>query len=331
MKRKGFTLIELLVVIAIIAVLVGLLVPAVQKVREAANRMSCSNNLKQLALSMHNYHDTHSFFPAAMYDMVAQGNPSGTNHSWRAFTLDYIEQGNIGKIYDRNQHWFAPANLNAITTKIKTFKCASAPEGTQVNQVLKAGVRPAMTFAGFLGKTDYDTLNGVKAYTYAALYGLPYSGSADNARYDGLTRSIMQKNVPTTMGSITDGTSNTLFITEGACRPDVYINGKLAFPYNPVAGIGNNEGVCWADSEGPFSVDLSDANGNIPPKNVLINTSIFNKNMNVTNQNEVYSFHSDGANVSMGDGSVRFLKSSLSPSVFVAAVTRAGGEVVNLD
>ncbi len=331
MKRKGFTLIELLVVIAIIAVLVGLLVPAVQKVREAANRMSCSNNIKQLALSMHSYHDTNNYFPAAMYDVVAPGNPSGTNHSWRAFTLDYIEQGNVGKIYDRNQHWFAASNLNAITTKIKTFRCPSSPEGTPVNQVLKAGVRPAMVFGAFLGKTDYDTLNGVKAYTYAALYNLPYSGSADNARYDGITRSIMQKNLPTNMANITDGTSNTLFITEGACRPDIYINAKLTFAYSPAAGTGNNEGVCWADSEGPFSVDLSDVNGNIPPKNVKIDASVFNRNMNVTNQNEVYSFHNDGANVSMGDGSVRFLKGSLSPAVFVATVTRAGGEVVNLD
>jgi prepilin-type processing-associated H-X9-DG protein len=141
----------------------------------------------------------------------------------------------------------------------------------------------------------------------------------------------MQKNVPTTISSITDGTSNTLFITEGACRPDIYINGKLAFPYNPATGIGNNEGVCWADSEGPFSVDLADANGNIPTKNVLTNVAVFNKIMSATNQNEVFSFHSDGANACMGDGSVRFIKSSLSPAVFVATVTRAGGEVVNLD
>ena len=331
MKRKGFTLIELLVVIAIIAVLVGLLVPAVQKVREAANRMSCSNNLKQLGISMHNYHDTNGYFPAAMYDMVAQGNPSGTNHSWRAFTLDFIEQGNVAKLYDRNQHWFAAANLPAISTKIKTFRCPSSPEGSVVNQVLKAGVRPAMTFGAALGKTDYDTLNGVKAYTYAALNSLPYSGASDNLRYDGVTRSIMQKNVPTNMSSITDGTSNTLFITEGSSRPDVYVNGKLVFSYNPSGGTGNNEGVCWADSEGPFSVDLADANGNIPVKNVITNTSVFNKVMNATNMNEVYSFHSDGVNGCMGDGSVRFFKSSLSPVVFVATVTRAGGEVVNLD
>lgn len=331
MKRKGFTLIELLVVIAIIAVLVGLLVPAVQKVREAANRMSCSNNLKQLGLAMHNYHDTNGFFPAAMYDTVATGNPSGTNHSWRAFTLDYIEQGNVGKIYDRNQHWFSPANQAAVATKIKTFRCPSSPEGSTVIQVTPKGKRPALTFPAPLGKTDYDTLNGVKAFVYAALYNLPYNGKADNARYDGLTRSIMQKNMPTNIASISDGSSNTMFIAEGASRPDVYINGRLAFPYNPANGTGNDEGVCWADSEGPFSVDLCDANGNVAPKDVLTNVSVFNKIMNVTNLNEVYSFHSDGANSCFGDGSVRFLKSSLSPAVFAATVTRAGGEVVNLD
>jgi prepilin-type N-terminal cleavage/methylation domain-containing protein len=200
MKRKGFTLIELLVVIAIIAVLVGLLVPAVQKVREAANRMSCSNNIKQLGLAMHNYHDTNGFFSAAMYDKVAPGNPSGTSHSWRAFTLDYIEQGNLGKIYDHNQHWFAPANANAIASKIKTFRCPSAPEGTMVASFTAKGLRPASNFATGLGKTDYDTVNGVKPYVYAALYSLPYSGKADNARYDGITRSIMKAEPRCTRG-----------------------------------------------------------------------------------------------------------------------------------
>jgi prepilin-type N-terminal cleavage/methylation domain-containing protein/prepilin-type processing-associated H-X9-DG protein len=331
MKRKGFTLIELLVVIAIIAVLVGLLVPAVQKVREAASRMSCSNNMKQIGLAMHNYHDTNGFFPAAMYDMVAPGNPSGTNHSWRAFTLDYIEQGNVGKIYDHNQHWFAPANQNAIATKIKTFRCPSAPEGTLVNQVTKKGARPAMTFAQPLGKTDYDTVNGVKAFTYAAVMGLPYSGKTDNARYDGVTRSIMQKNVPTNIASIGDGSSNTLFITECSSRPDIWVNSKITFPYSVANLTGNDEGVSWSDSEGPFSIDLCDANGVVAPKDVLVNLSIYNKIMNVTNQNEVFSFHPSGANACFGDGSVRFLKSSMTPQVFVATATRQGGEVVNID
>lgn len=331
MNRKGFTLIELLVVIAIIAVLVGLLVPAVQKVREAANRMSCSNNIKQLGLAMHNYHDTNGFFPAAMYDKVAPGNPSGTCHSWRAFTLDYIEQGNVGKNYDHNQHWFSPANAGAITSRIKTFRCPSAPEGTMVTSFTAKSVRPALSFAAGLGRTDYDTINGVKPYVYAALFSLPYSGKTDNARYDGITRSIMMKNVPTNIASITDGSSNTLFITECAARPDVHVNGKLAFAYSPSTLVGNDEGVCWADSDGPFSIDLSAADGSIPPKDVLCNLAVFNKPMNVTSLNEIYSFHSSGTNACFGDGSIRFMKSSITPQVLAATATRAGGEVVNLD
>src|SRR6516162_5322815 len=103
-KREAFTLVELLVVIAIIGVLIGLLVPAVQKIREAASRMSCSNNLKQIGLALHQYHDTKHFFPAS-----STSGP-GKRHSWVPFVLPYFEEEALQKQYNFTKNWFTPGN-----------------------------------------------------------------------------------------------------------------------------------------------------------------------------------------------------------------------------
>jgi prepilin-type processing-associated H-X9-DG protein/prepilin-type N-terminal cleavage/methylation domain-containing protein len=335
-RRPAFTLIELLVVIAIIAVLIGLLLPAVQKVREAAARMSCSNNLKQLALAMHNYHDANQTFPAAMYSQVAAGNPSGKKHSWRAYTLAYIEQGNLQNLYTYTINWYETTNLATATTQVKTFQCPSTPaRATQTAFLWNDGPPASITFAAAPGTTDYDTVNGTKPFTYASLYGLTCSGKC--TEYDTLTRGVMYKNAPAKVTEVTDGTSNTLFIVECAARPLVYI-GRTPVTATPYPGstdpVPNNQGICYLDSEGPFSVDGSDANGVIWPKNSGGNPALvaqypfaFNK----TNYNEAYSFHSGGMNVAFADGHVQYIRESIDLKTFAALSTRAGGEVVTAD
>ncbi len=336
-RRPGFTLIELLVVIAIIAVLIGLLLPAVQKVREAAARMQCSNNMKQLGLAMHNYHDTFSMFPASSYTTLlpAPGNPSGTVHSWRAFTLDFIEQGNIGRIYDKNQNWYAPANLPAVSTTIKTFLCPSALQrGTILSVKKKVGSGSVtITFTTPPGPTDYDTMNTVKAGQYGGIFNLGYLPGPE------LINSVMFKDQTSRIADILDGTSNTGMIWECSSRPDIRLNGKL------VLSAGNDQGFCWADHDGPFSVDMTNPNatpadytGNVAGPNVFwpknninpANLQKYSKFMNASNDNEVFSFHPGGSNVCFADGSVRFLAENTDVKVLAAIVTAHAGEVFSL-
>jgi prepilin-type N-terminal cleavage/methylation domain-containing protein/prepilin-type processing-associated H-X9-DG protein len=312
-KRCAFTLIELLVVIAIIAILMGLLLPAVQKVREAAARAQCQNNLKQMVLASHNYHDARGFLPPGRDAMSL---------STHYYLLPFMEQDNIFRLVDPTKKWDDPANAAACAAEVKSFKCPSDPN--------------PITPPGWAG-TNYRSNQGSQI-----LFGQPSASGANSTMPEPDGPFPPEKTIR--LVQITDGTSNTVAFSEhligdfsngiGTDRTDTFRPGT--YPNTPDQAVQqcasidptnlayqgvSNVGAPWLEGYHSttqyYHVGLPNTRSCMFPPGRIATTANSN--------------HTNGVNVALCDGSVRFVTNSISLATWRAVGSRNGGEVIGSD
>jgi prepilin-type processing-associated H-X9-DG protein len=340
-------LVELIVVLAIIGVLMGLLLPAVQKARESASRIKCLNNLRQLGLALHNYHGDHGYFPPGMIcsvDDVSDAEATGFT-----LLLPYIEQENVARIYSLAEPWSAPVNYQAVAVTVNLFFCPSnrntgwidlAPMAAEWNTPL-----PPRAAA-----CDYAFCKGANG-------SMNHDATRCPANVQGVfgIRSAVDGAVGLRMLAITDGTSNTLAMGDAAGGSSYYLVADLINPNQPAidvltgrptpienswsaAGVGDTTHP-WYGSV--FAVTAQYGLGPDPrdePMNRRPCTPTVNGHDpygdNRTGRDRVSGFrslHRGGCNFVFCDGHARFLSHSIQPAVYRALSTYAGGEVFSDD
>jgi prepilin-type N-terminal cleavage/methylation domain-containing protein len=310
-RRRAFTLIELLVVIAIIAILIGLLLPAVQKVREAAARIKCSNNIKQLVLGLHNYESANGAFPTSV-------SGSGVTHYWGAQILPHMEQNPLSQIYNYTVRFSDVANREAVQYPLPFMACPSTPSGPRMNVKFPASPPPGQdkwpaAAADYAGNAGPDS----KLWsTSPAVVSYPEPASTDGF----FLGTVKPNERGRQYRDVTDGASNTVALIESAARPEVWRVGRLV----PGSGQATSAAtlyvsVCgWAEGN-LFKVRGYTADGVTNGGPCLVNCS---------NNFGMYSFHPGAVNVGLVDGAVRVLRQNTSPDVIAAVLTMQGGEVV---
>jgi len=339
--RSAFTLVELLVAVAIIAVLVGMMLPAVQKVREAAYVNTCRNNMKQLGLAIQGFHDSQEFLPPGGINFAPQfvsgGKPTGSTLAQYfvqsaqytspnaasgydigagigmvPFLLPFIEQGAVASIYNMNLDWGNPANKAANKNVFKTLQCPSSAYGLTF-----------MTYTTLYGtnstdasNTDYAPIVGITTWAMNG-YTDTYKAGVLSAMVSDAYGSITQ--APLRMLDITDGTSNSLLLVECSARNRSVGTGGVAYPGTGYDGAWSSPLSAITGQGSVFTVNASN----------ITSFGYGACTMNCTNRDRIFSYHSTGCNFLFADGSVHFITQNIGWVTLGSLITCQSGEVIN--
>lgn len=317
--RRAFTLVEVLVAIFIIAILIALLLPAVQSAREAARRVQCANNLKQIGLALHNYANVNGQRLPPFVGVGFSGTLYGTRLlSWRMPILGFVEQQALADaLVDRNAEEAASRLLKVL------FQCPSTPDCPRLVDDIRVASDGGQKQSG---ATDYVGVNTIHfagrllneprpAYAAGAFWGGPEEQSVVKESMDDITLNQFSRSKAAPFSSIEDGLSNTALVVEQAGRPTYY---------RAETGLRSNR----EPADGPFPgkfIYLSWIFHDCPELWANTDRATLTYKLNETNWLGIYSFHA-GANFLMGDGAVRFVAEGTDDRAIEAILTRAQGE-----
>lgn len=315
MKKRGFTLIELLVVIAIIAVLIALLLPAVQSAREAARRAQCVNNLSQMGLALNNYESAYYTYPPGVINATGpiENLPNGTHYNWVTQLLPYFEQKAAYRHFNFNVELYNVANNTVRSVMVSTLICPSDPSPWR---------------GGFANAANVQS---VASSSYAANY------HDKEAPIDKDNKGLFYLNSATRLEEIQDGTSYTVAVGEHKSVADLgWASGTSATLRNTGHQPNSSSSfppVFKADGATSDAVPANDTNDEAggagePNKKETPEQARLRQ---IRYCGGYSSFHPGGANMCFADGSVRFIKNSLSPTTFARLGNRADGELVSAD